>query len=162
VGGTRILVVGFGNPLMGDDGAGPAVVEELRRIGLPAGVRAVPGECDSLVLPSIWGGEEEVWLVDALACGSEPGTIRRLAHEEVLALPQRHATVHHLSLPESIRWIQLAHPEMAAVRFRFWGIEPHRVAPREGLGKRVRVAVGRVAREILETCATRSTSVTQV
>jgi Ni,Fe-hydrogenase maturation factor len=33
----RILIAGFGNPLMGDDGFGIAVVNELRRrVGIPA------------------------------------------------------------------------------------------------------------------------------
>jgi hydrogenase maturation protease len=145
---NRILVVGFGNSLAGDDGAGPAVIARLRAEPLPAGVRAEDGGSDALRLPAIWKGEGEVWLVDAVAAGAPPGTVHHLDHERVLAVPQRHATAHQLSLPESLRWVAHAYPEMAHVRYRFWGIEIERVAFAEVLSRSVAVAVLAVADEL--------------
>lgn len=145
---SRILIVGFGNPLAADDGAGPEVVAALCREGLPVGVRCEDGGSDSLRLPSLWQGEADVWLVDAVARGTSPGSVHRLAHEDVMSVPQRHATVHHLSLPEGLRWIALAYPEMAAVRYRFWGIEIGSVRLRTGLSQGVAGAVREVAAEI--------------
>ena len=146
---ARILVVGFGNPLMADDGAGPEVVRRLTAVPLPARVRVEDGGSDSLRLPGLWRGEAEVWLVDAVASGGEPGSIIRLGHEEVLAIPQRHATAHALSLPEGLRWIALSYPEMAAVRYRFWGIVARHLSLLSGLSEEVGAAVERVVREIL-------------
>jgi hydrogenase maturation protease len=146
---ARILVVGFGNPLMADDGAGPEVVRRLNAGQLPAGVRVEDGGSDSLRLPGLWRGEAEVWLVDAIASGGQPGSIIRLGHEDVLAVPQRHATAHALSLPEGLRWISLSYPEMAAVRYRLWGIVAGRLALMPGLSEKVVAAVERVVREIL-------------
>jgi hydrogenase maturation protease len=144
-----ILIVGFGNRLMADDGAGPAVIERLWTMGLPPVARAEQGESDALRLAGLWRGEEQVWLVDALLGGGEPGSLRRLGHEELLALPQRHATAHHLSLPESLRWLAVAQAGMAGVRYRLWGITPARVEPVEGLSPAVAEAVEIVARELL-------------
>ncbi|HVN31584.1 MAG TPA: hydrogenase maturation protease [Thermoanaerobaculaceae bacterium] len=146
---ARVLIVGFGNPLMADDGAGPEVVQRLLARGLPRGVRVEDGGADSLRLPGLWRGEAEVWLVDAVTGGGEPGSIVRLGHDEVLAVPQRHATAHALSLPEGLRWISLSYPEMAAVSYRFWGIVVGRLALESGLSDAVVAAVGRVVSEIL-------------
>lgn len=149
----RILVVGFGNTLQGDDGAGPAVIARLRELGVPTGASAEDGGSDSLRLPGLWHGEEEIWLVDAVRSGASPGTVHRVEHAILLDVAQRHATVHHLSLPESLRWIALAYPEMAAVRYRLWGIEVGRVGVGEELTARVRQAVDLVAKEIRDKCA---------
>jgi len=142
------LVAGFGNPLMGDDGVGAAVVAELEQIGAPPGLRLLP-LADVLHLSSAWRGETRVWMVDAVLCGAAPGTVHRLDHEEVLENPQRHATVHHLSLAEGLRWIVHGCPAMAGVRFRLWGVEPESVEPVEALSPVVARAAGTVAREIV-------------
>jgi hydrogenase maturation protease len=120
----------------------------VRRLRDGGGLRAEEGDADTLRLPSLWRGEGQVWLVDALVRGAPPGTVHRLLHEELLAVPQRHGTAHQLSLPESLRWIALAYPEMAAVRYRLWGIEPSRLALEEGLSPEVAAAVEVVCEEI--------------
>jgi hydrogenase maturation protease len=81
------------------------------------------------------------WRVDALRRGAPPGTVHRVGHDDLLALPQAHAGAHHLSLPESLRWIAVAHPEMSPVRYTLWGVEPAVVEPREGLSEPVAAAV---------------------
>jgi hydrogenase maturation protease len=145
---TLILVVGLGNTLMADDGAGVAVAARLCERPLPSWARAEASGTDALRLVSLWRGEAEVWLVDAIFRGAEPGTIHRLAHEEVLSIPQGHAGAHALSLPESLRLIAGTQPDMAAVRYRLWGIEPERVGPSPGLTPRVARAVEAVVEEI--------------
>ncbi len=145
----QILVVGFGNPLMADDGAGTEVIRLLSASRLPSGLRAVDGGSDSLRLRAFWRGEAEVWLVDAVIGEGAPGSIVRLGHDEVMAVPQRHATAHALSLPESLRWISLSYPEMAAVRYCFWGIAAGRIELASGLSDAVAAAVERVAVEIV-------------
>jgi hydrogenase maturation protease len=146
---VRILIVGFGNGLMADDGAGPEVVRRLAAQPLPAGVRAEDGGSDALRLPGLWRGEPDVWLVDAVAGGGEPGAIVRLAHADVLSVPQRHATAHTLSLPEALRWIALSYKEMAVVRYRLWGIVAGRLAVGPGLSDATDAAVERVVGEIV-------------
>jgi hydrogenase maturation protease len=157
----RVLVVGFGNALAGDDGAGPAVIACLQRRGLPAGARAEEGGQDALRLAGRWRGEPEVWLVDALLPRASPGSVRRFGHEEVLGLPQRHGTAHQLSLPECLRWLAHGYPEMAGVRYRMWGIEASRIELVDGLSAPVAAAVARVCDELaaeLEVAASPETT----
>lgn len=152
----RVLVVGFGNPLMGDDGAGPAVIEELRRRGGAGGHRFEDGGTDALALPALWQGELELWIVDAVQGGLPPGTLHRLDHCALLELPQRSSSCHRLSLSESLRWIRHSFPRMGDVRYRLWGIEPGRVEAREDLSPAVRRSIGSVAEEVLAALAGRS------
>lgn len=145
----KVLVVGLGNSLMADDGAGIAVAELLRARDLPGDARAEVGDTDSLRILSLWQGEPEIWLVDALLQGSPPGTIHRLSHEAVLSIPQPHAAAHYLSLPESLRWIAAARPEMKDVRYRLYGIEPEIVEMKPGLSEHVGEAAEALAGELL-------------
>jgi len=136
---TTLLIVGLGNPLMGDDGVGVAVVEELMRRRLPEGVRAGVAP-DVLHLPSLWEGESNVWMVDAVSAGGPPGTIHVLDHAQILELDDHHRSAHQLSLPEGLRWLLHGCPELAGVRFRLWGIEPETLSARSGLTARVAAA----------------------
>ena len=146
---SRVLVLAFGNPLVGDDGAGPAVARELAAHPAAAGVRIEDGGTDVLTLPSWWRGEPEIWIIDAVRAGAEPGTIHRLDHETILALPQKTASLHHLSIPECLRWVLHAFPQMRSVRFRLWGIEPSEVATGVGLSPAVARAVVEVGTELI-------------
>jgi hypothetical protein len=78
-----------------------------------------------------------------------PAMIARL-----LAELQRHATVHSLRLAGSLRWIALTCPAMAAIRYRFCGMESERLVLVEELSAPAATAVGEVAVEILGTAAT--------
>lgn len=147
---ASLLVVGFGNGLVGDDGVGPAVLDCLSAIGVPPGVRLVDGGQDALRLPSWWRGETDVWLVDALIRGAEPGCIHRVEHDDLLSIPQHHGTAHQLALPECLRLLEFAWPAMAGVRYRLFGVEPECLDLREGLSPRVRLVVPELAGEILE------------
>ena len=147
---STALVVGLGNALMADDGVGLEVARRLAACPRGIGARVEVAGADSLVLPSLWRGEDRVWLVDALERGGEPGTLHILEHDELLCLPQVHRGAHHLSLPECLRWVGVAHPEMAEVRYTLWGVEPGVIEPSEGLSPEVEAAAAEVV-ELIST-----------
>lgn len=142
-----VLALGLGNDLMADDGFGSAVISVLESDGLPPGVAAARA-ADVLALPSLWRGQAEVWLVDAVTAGGAPGAIHRLGHDELFVLAPQPGSAHDLDLGEGLQWLRLALPGLADVRFRLWGAEPARVAPEIGLSPAVAEAVQRVADEI--------------
>jgi len=82
----RILVIGCGNLLRGDDGAGPECVRRLRRRGLPPEVGCTDGGTGGLDVAFQMRGVPEVILVDACSSGSEPGSLFEVAGEEVADL----------------------------------------------------------------------------
>ncbi len=73
---TRVLIIGYGNPLCGDDGVGPAVIEALEgvyagdvSVSLLARHQLTPELADCLV------GRDLVVFIDATVEG-QPGEIR--------------------------------------------------------------------------------------
>ncbi|HJW71807.1 MAG TPA: hydrogenase maturation protease [Geothrix sp.] len=76
---SRLLVLGIGNTLLGDEGVGVAVVEHLKNHGDPLpGVDLLDGGTGSLVLLEPMREAKRMILVDATADGASPGTIQRL------------------------------------------------------------------------------------
>jgi hydrogenase maturation protease len=67
------LILGLGNVLRGDDGAGPAVIEWLDQQALPAEVEAVDGGTAGLDIVSTLMGHERAIIVDAANVGRAPG-----------------------------------------------------------------------------------------
>jgi len=129
---ARILILGLGNPLMGDDGIGAAIVEDLQRRHPVEGLRAEVAP-DILHLTSLWDGELDVWLVDAVSGGGPPGAIHIMGHERIFGLEDVHRSAHQLSLPEGLRWLIHGYPELSKARFRLWGIEPGQIVAASGL-----------------------------
>jgi len=146
---VRTLVIGFGNPLMSDDGVGHSVVEELRRVSRSSLIRVEACAGDGLQLLDLWAGEARVWIVDALVRHAAPGSLHVLEHDEILRLPQHHESAHQLSLAESLRLITVGWPEMKNVRYRLWGVEPLSLLPGQTLSSEVAASVPGVAQSIL-------------
>ena len=82
----KIAVYGIGNLLMGDDGAGPAVIAHLAG-SVPPDVTLEDLGTPSLDLPSYLAGYDSVIFVDAVAVDAAPGTIRVFSREEIVATP---------------------------------------------------------------------------
>jgi hydrogenase maturation protease len=84
---TEVVVIGIGNVLCGDDGAGPAVAERLARCyaGDPQ-MRVVDLDGEATRLVEAWRGAASVWVVDAVRSGREPGTVRKIAIGELAGL----------------------------------------------------------------------------
>ena len=72
-----MLVVGVGNELRGDDGAGIAAVRRLSQDGKREWIDFREHQGEPIGLLEVWQGWEEVVLVDSMRSGSPPGTIRR-------------------------------------------------------------------------------------
>jgi hydrogenase maturation protease len=71
----RLLVIGVGNELRGDDAAGIAVARRLRETA-DLDVRELQSEPTRLL--DAWQGRDAVVLVDTMRSGAQPGAIRRL------------------------------------------------------------------------------------
>jgi hypothetical protein len=73
-----------------------------------------------------------------------------------MSLSSASSSCHQLSLPECLRWIAHAYPQMGAVRFRMWGIEAASVTAGAGLSAPVAGAVVEVTDEIRAALAASS------
>ena len=72
----RSLIVGFGNPLRGDDGVGVAALRELEGALLPDGVRCADVGIGGMALVhELQAGWDRLVIIDAVQRGGLPGTI---------------------------------------------------------------------------------------
>ena len=97
------IILGLGNPLRGDDGVGPAVIEWLNQQDLPDGVEAIDGGTSGLNIVSILMGRERAIIVDAANVGQVPGRWVRFA-PDVAQLKDNDATLslHSAGLGEAL------------------------------------------------------------
>jgi hydrogenase maturation protease len=114
-----ILVVGLGNPLMGDEGIGVHIAEALKRHPqLPESVEVMIGGTDLLRLTDQFTGRTRVILIDALLNAGPAGTVHWFVQESgELSGRQRHA--HQLSAVQSIQLLTKLHPELKDTAFHF-------------------------------------------
>ena len=74
----KLLVLGIGNVLMGDEGVGVHVIRLLEQEEFPAGVELLDGGTGSFLLLDPMQLARKVILVDATLDNNSPGTVRRL------------------------------------------------------------------------------------
>lgn len=90
---TPLLVLGLGNVLLGDDGAGVTAVDYVaRHFVVPDGVSLHDGGTLGLSLLPLLTSSDRVILVDAVAADAPAGSLVRLSGEDVA-----HASLHRLS-----------------------------------------------------------------
>lgn len=124
-----VVVIGCGNPLRGDDGAGPEFVRRLAEGGLPAGVRCVDAGTGGIDAVLTMRGAAEVILVDACRSESPPGTLHEVSGEAVAGRPAAGIDIH------AVRWdhaLALARDLFGSERPRkvtAWLVEAESFAP---------------------------------
>jgi hydrogenase maturation protease len=107
--GVSLLVLGLGNTLCTDDGAGPAAVERLlSRWEPPVGVRVLDGGTLGLSLLPLLADAEAAILVDAVRVGdTPPGTVVRLTGEDVPAATRQQLSVHQVGVADLLDGLHL-------------------------------------------------------
>jgi len=82
-----LLVVGCGNLLRADDGAGPILIRRHWEGGVPSGVRLVDGGTAGMDVSFQMRGAERVIIVDASRTDAAPGTLYKIPGPAVEDLP---------------------------------------------------------------------------
>ena len=139
-----VLVLGVGNALLGDDGAGLLVLAELQRDAGKWGaqVEFLDGGTQGLALLESIASRRALLVLDAVALGAEPGTVHVLrgwSHAGERASTARESNVAELLQASTLLG---ECPEQVTVI----GIEPARI----GTGIGVSDAVARGVREAVE------------
>jgi hydrogenase maturation protease len=146
---TPVLVLGIGNPLRGDDGIGPRLVEELVRLGLPEEVTALDVGTGGLDLFRVLEGWERAVIVDAADVGREPGRIVRFAPDQVrLALAMDGFSLHHAGLGEVIALADALGQTLP--KMTVFGVQPAEFDWREGLSPAVEAALPGLVDAVIE------------
>ncbi len=96
-----VLVLGLGNILCGDDGAGVVVAHRLRReLDLPRDIRVVDGGTLGLDLLALGAASDRVILVDAVRADGPPGTLVRLEGDDVAPAVYERLSMHQIGVAD--------------------------------------------------------------
>jgi len=145
----RILILGLGNPLLGDEGIGVRVVEELKRLELPERVAVVEGSTTGLGLMSLMEGYQRVVIVDAADMGHPAGRVVRFTPSEVqFKTEETLLSLHQIGLGEILALASAL--EAAPAELVIVGIQPSRMEAGAGLSSEVEKAVPQIIRIVLE------------
>jgi len=145
-----VLVVGLGNPLRGDDGAGLEVVRHLRDLDGAHGIEVRELDGDTTALLDVWLACDAVMLVDTMPSGARPGTIRRLdARRDTLPEP-RHgpSSTHTAGLAQTIELGRALGRQPR--RLIVYAIEGLSFDPGSGLSDEVRAAISGLTQMVLD------------
>jgi len=143
-----VLVLGLGNPLRGDDGVGPRVVEALNRRKLPEGVKAQDGGTGGFDLLHVLEGWERAVIVDAADVGREPGQFIRFTPDEARLVESADGfSLHNAGLAEALALADaVGQPLLALVIF---GVQPEKIGWGEGLSETMEAALPDIVNAVL-------------
>ncbi len=124
-------IIGIGNPLMGDDGAGILAVERLSQMPLPDDVEVIDGGTGGITLLHLMEDAQRVILIDAVDMDKAPGTIVCFSPDEVrMAGGEAHLSLHEAGLAPVLELGRAMGPLPPITLF---GIQPECVSRRIGL-----------------------------
>jgi len=143
-------VLGLGNPLMADDGAGIQVIELLWQETLPPNVIVQDGGTAGVGLIPEMEGYQKVILVDCASMGLRPGEWKRftLDKAQLVGGEQSELSLHSSNLAGALRLAEALNvlpPELI-----IYGIEPARVEWDRPMSHQVVGVLPQVAQAIVD------------
>lgn len=148
----NILVLGVGNLLLSDEGAGVRVVEEFGRRYRPAGgVELLDGGTAGIELLHYVQNRDAVIIIDVVRTGKPAGTIVRLEGDAVPVLFQSKISPHQLGLSDLLAAAQLT--DSMPERLVLLGIEPKSLATGLELSQEVRAGVAALTTMVADELA---------
>lgn len=150
----RVVVIGLGNPIMGDDGLGLAVLEYLRAAyAFPAQVELVDGGTWGMNLLPVIEDADELILIDAINAGVPPGTFVRLEHDRLPRYLATKISPHQVDLRDVLALAELRGtlpPDTVAL-----GLQPASIEMRASLSEALREAVPELGEQVVQELSRR-------
>jgi len=144
-----VVVVGCGNVLRGDDGAGPECVRLLVEAGLPTGVTAIDAGTSGADVVLSLREANRVILVDACRSGRPPGSLLSLSAAELAEIPSAGPLdIHAFRWLDAVRLTSALAGKQPGPTVSVWLVEGGEFAPGSGLSPPVAAAVARLALDL--------------
>lgn len=136
--GSATLIVGIGNTLKGDDGAGPLVCEQLKRANITAELIDAGTVPENYIQTIIKKAPQNLLVIDAIDFGAPAGTIRIFQPEQLSA----HAISTHTLSPRL--FVDLVRKDVE-INVYFIGIQPAQTQLGQPVCSQVSQAVRRLS-----------------
>ncbi len=141
-----VLVLGVGNIIMRDEGAGVEVVRRLPlRYELPKEVRCLDGGTAGIALVDRIMSARRLIVVDVVSTGDAAGSVVRFTPNQVASTTRFLSSAHQIGIPELLA---IAEFEGRAPKTVIVGIVPEDISPGEGLTETTESAVERAVERV--------------
>ncbi len=99
----KIVILGCGNTLMGDDGVGIRVIERLQQMNLSGNIEIIEAGVGGMAILSWIEDADKAVIVDAVQTGNEPpGTVYEFTDKELPPSDMFMLSLHDLNLVDTI------------------------------------------------------------
>ena len=145
-----ITIVGVGNLLLGDEGVGLHIIDNLSQIPIPSYVNIIDCGCDLLSLTSYLNKPQKIIVIDAIRAGGKPGEIYRFDYTELGTTQAEMHSAHQVGAADALRLLTQIYPALANSEITVIGIEPKAIELSTNLSEEVRESIAHVTRIVLD------------
>ncbi len=140
-----VLVLGLGNYLMGDEGIGVQVIQEMSRMQMPDYVDLLDGGTGGFLLLSCFEAYEKIIFIDATMDGRPEGYVKLIRPRFASDFPSA-LSVHDVGLKDMIEAVYLMEhpPEMNLFTVSIRQISPMSLELSDGVGEAIPEVISRV------------------
>jgi hydrogenase 3 maturation protease len=140
----KIAILGIGNELNGDDGAGLLVARKLSSAVKSTKILIVEGSIapENMIAPIRRFGPDWIWLMDAAEFSQQAGSVQLLPLDQILGTD---AFTHSTPAPLLIKFLQ----EETGARIFLFGIQFLAMEPFTEVTRSVQTAVARMAANLI-------------
>jgi len=138
----KVLILGIGNYLMGDDGVGVHVINLLKKEKLPEYVEVVDGGTNGLNLLNFIEGKDIVIIIDSIDLKKTPGEIIILKNEEIKKYFRLKCSVHDIGLVDLLDTATLLN--ILPKSIILVGVQPDKISLQTELSETVRKSVPKI------------------
>ena len=144
----KILILGLGNILLGDEGVGVRIAEQLASHSLPEEVEIIDGGTAGYELISFLEGREKVIIVDAVKTEDKPGSVYKVDLSILVEDPTMHLSLHQIGLKNVFKMASLMeiNPEVTLIGVVPKDYQSYKI----GLSKEVEKAIPIVIKAIFQ------------
>jgi len=147
-----ILILGIGNILLCDEGAGVRAIERMRALALPEGVELLDGGTSGADLVDEIADRRKLIVIDAVNAEAVPGTIFRCTAADLLADSTSSLSLHEFGFLSTLHMArQLGCAPHEVVLF---GVQPKEIELRLELSDEVAAALPKLIELVLEEART--------
>jgi hydrogenase 3 maturation protease len=141
--GSKTIIVGIGNILKGDDGAGPLICQQLKQAKISAELIDAGTVPENYIQPIIRKAPQNLIVIDAIDFGDEPGSIKIFKPEQLDSIV---ISTHSLSPG---LFADLVCKDIS-VDVYFVGIQPAQIMLDQPVSKEVKVAIQQLSEVLTE------------
>ncbi len=145
----NVLVLGVGNILLSDESVGVRAVEMLaERYAFPSAVELLDGGTAGMELLECIARRDLVIIADAVKSGQAPGTVVRIAGDEVPAFFRTRISPHQLGISEILATLRITDETPGEVVII--GVEPQSLATSLEMTPPVAAALPRLVQGVID------------